>query len=89
MFTKTRGRHHPDHAGIAEMREGTAENPAPVGQRVIEEQRSRLIQLRAYCLWEQAGKPDGDAAQERFWCEAEKEIMASYGRMNEGDENQL
>jgi DUF2934 family protein len=80
MSTKTRGHHHPGHASNAEMRDGRAEKPAPARQKVSEEERSRLIQVRAYGLWEQAGKPDGDAARERFWCEAEKEIMASHAR---------
>lgn len=51
--------------------------PAPAGQQVSPEERFRLIQIRAYGLWEQAGRPDGDAARERFWCDAESEILAS------------
>ena len=78
MSTKTRGHHHPGHASNPEMREGPADKSAPARQMVREEERSRLIQVRAYGLWEQAGKPDGDAARERFWREAEKEIMASH-----------
>ena len=31
-----------------------------------------VIRTRAYFLWEQAGRPDGDAS--RFWFEAEREI---------------
>ncbi len=77
MSTKTRGHHHPSHA---EMREGPAEKPAPARQEVSPEQRSRLIHVRAYGLWEQAGKPDGNEARERFWCAAEKEIMASHAK---------
>jgi Protein of unknown function (DUF2934) len=77
MSTKTRHQHHSDHA---EMREKPTEKPAPAWQEVGEEERFRLIQTRAYGLWEQAGKPDGDAARERFWREAEKEIMASQAR---------
>jgi hypothetical protein len=30
------------------------------------------IRARAYALWEQAGRPDGDGTQ--FWLEAEKEL---------------
>jgi Protein of unknown function (DUF2934) len=78
MSTKTRGHHHSGHASNAEMTEEPAEKPAPARQKVSEEERSRLIQVRAYSLWEHAGKPDGDAAREQFWCEAEKEIMASH-----------
>ena len=77
MSTKTREHHHLGHGGNTEMREGSAEKPAHAGQEVTAEERSRLIQVRAYGLWEQAGKPGGDAARERFWCEAEKVIMAS------------
>jgi hypothetical protein len=43
-------------------------------------ERSQRIQLRAYAMWEQAGKPDGDADRERFWCEAEKEFPMSASR---------
>jgi len=57
------------------MREKPTEKPAPGWQEAGAEERFRLIQARAYALWEQAGKPDGDAARERFWREAEKEIM--------------
>ena len=78
MSTKTRGHRHPRQAGSIEMREGSAEKPALVGQTISAEERSRLIQERAYGLWEQAGRPGGDAARERFWCEAEREIMASH-----------
>jgi hypothetical protein len=31
-----------------------------------------VIRTRAYFLWEQAGRPDGDGA--RFWLDAEREI---------------
>ncbi|HUR53235.1 MAG TPA: DUF2934 domain-containing protein [Gemmataceae bacterium] len=31
-----------------------------------------VIRTRAYYLWEQAGRPDGDGAE--FWFEAEREI---------------
>lgn len=78
MSTKTREHRHPHHAGSTEMREGSAEKPALAGQTISAEERSRLIQVRAYGLWEQAGRPDGDTTRERFWCEAEAEIMASH-----------
>ncbi|AGA26360.1 DUF2934 domain-containing protein [Singulisphaera acidiphila] len=80
MSTKTRRDHRSDHSSNTETREGPAEKPAPSRQKVIDEERSRLIQVRAYELWEQAGKPDGDVARERFWSEAEKEIMATHAR---------
>jgi hypothetical protein len=71
------GRQHPGHASNTEMKDSSDEKPAPIGQKISTEEHSRLIQARAYSLWEQAGKPSGDAARERFWCEAEKNVMAS------------
>ena len=78
MSTKTREHRHPAQAGSAEISAGSAEKPALTGQAISTEERSRLIRERAYGLWEQAGRPDGDAARERFWCEAEAEITASH-----------
>ena len=78
MSTKTRGHRHPGQAGSTEMRECSAEKPALAGRTISTEERFRLIQVRAYGLWEQSGRPGGDADRERFWCEAEKEIMASH-----------
>jgi Protein of unknown function (DUF2934) len=78
MSTKTRGHRHPDHPSNIAVREVLAEKTAPAGQEVSAEERFRLIQIRAYGLWEQAGRPGGDAARERFWCEAETEILASH-----------
>jgi hypothetical protein len=80
MSTKTQRNHHSGHARNAETRERPAEKSAPARQKVSEEERSRLIQDRAYVLWEKAGKPNGDAARDRFWFEAEKEIMASHAK---------
>ena len=77
MSTKSRGRHHADQSTNAEVRERPAEKAASHKQEVSEDQRSRLIHVRAYGLWEQAGKPDGDEARERFWREARNEINAS------------
>lgn len=79
MSTKTRGHRHPGQAGNTEVRERPTEKPALAGQTINAEERFRLVQVRAYGLWEQAGRPGGDAARERFWCEAEKEVMASHG----------
>ena len=77
MSTKTRRHDHPDHPSNVAAREGPAERTAHAGEEVRAQERSRLIQIRAYGLWEEAGRPDGDAARERFWCEAESEILAS------------
>lgn len=78
MATKTERHRHLGQAGNAGIRDGSAEKPAPAGLTVSAEERSRLIQVRAYGLWEQAGRPGGDAAREQFWCEAEAEVLASH-----------
>ncbi len=77
MTTKSR-RNHPAHAIHAEMSEGPVQNPAPTTQKISEEERFCTIQARAYSLWEQTGKPDGDAAREQCWCEAEQEIVVPH-----------
>ena len=77
MSTKTRGHRHQGHASNGNLQEGLSENLPPAGQEVSPEGRFRLIQIRAYSLWEQAGRPGGDAARERFWCDAESEILGS------------
>lgn len=71
MSTKPRAQRHAGHAA-------NTETPAHDGQTISAEERSRLIQARAYGLWEQAGRPGGDEARERFWCEAEAEVMACH-----------
>jgi hypothetical protein len=76
MSTKTRGRRHPGDASNGELRKRRAKKPAPPEQEVSAEERFRLIQICAYGLWEQAGRPGGDAARERFWCEAETAVLA-------------
>jgi hypothetical protein len=76
MSPTARKDHHPAQAGNPETSETSAEKPAPAGQEVSAEERSRLIQERAYGLWERAGKPGGDAFGERFMCEAEAELLA-------------
>ena len=77
-MSKTMGHHHRGHARHAEISEEPAEQAALAGQKVSAEERIRLIQLRAYGLWEQAGQPVGDAAREQFWSEAEHEFTASH-----------
>jgi hypothetical protein len=55
-------------------------SPAEVADKVSLTTRSpnrptaseELIRARAYYLWEQAGRPEGDGVQ--FWLEAEKEL---------------
>ena len=77
MSMKTRGQRHSGHASNGKLRAGLVERIAHTGHEVSAEERFRLIQMRAYDLWEHAGRPGGDAARERFWCEAESEILAS------------
>ena len=79
MSTKTRRHRHQGHASSGNLREGLVENTIHAGRDVSAEERSRLIQERAYDLWEQAGKPGGDAFGERFLCEAETEILDEAG----------
>jgi len=80
MSTKKREHQHANHTSHTEKRGGTNDKPAPMLHEASDEEHSRLIQVRAYTLWEQAGKPSDDAAREQFWCEAEKEIMMSPAR---------
>lgn len=78
MATKTHADHQLRHLGDGEMTDGSAAKILLDVPKVSKEERDGLIQVRAYELWEQAGKPDGNCDSERFWCEAEKEIMASH-----------
>ena len=76
MSTKAHGHHHPSqpsHNGNAAVAEHPSEQNAPASH----EARIKLIEIRAYGLWEQAGKPEGDAARDLFWNEAEKKVVAS------------
>jgi hypothetical protein len=38
----------------------------------------RLTELRAYKLWEEAGKPENRS--DEFWFRAEKQIVPRYGK---------
>lgn len=78
MSTKTRKQRHQAEASNGVVRKDLTASAAPARKEVSAEERLQLIQLRAYSLWEQAGRPGGDAARERFWCQAEKEILASH-----------
>ena len=81
MSTKKREHSHTtDHARHTHTRETPTEPPAPVIEKLSDDERYRSIQLRAYGLSERAGKPDGDSARVKFWCEAEKEITSSPRR---------
>jgi hypothetical protein len=51
--------------------------PALAKQEISDEEQLRIIQVRAYSLWEKAGHPEGEAAKEQFWCEAEQELAVS------------
>src|SRR5262245_60673178 len=76
------GTHHSDRKGFNFMTETLPGAPAGLNEmspsaRPEEnssreyEQRFRNTQMRAYKLWEDAGRPEGDAERERFWREAE------------------
>jgi DUF2934 family protein len=75
MSMKRRGHHHPSHPSHAELPESSATKPAAAEQKIGAHERSRLIDVRAYDLWEQAGRPHSDESRQRFWCAAEKEVM--------------
>ena len=77
MSTKTGHRHHPSQTHTAGAGETPAQKDPPANGNTSPEERFHLVQVRAYCLWEQGGKPNDDASRERFWCEAEKAIAAA------------
>jgi hypothetical protein len=62
------------HASHSVLKHAPAEKAAPVIPKISDDERARMIQIRAYDLWERAGHPQDEAARYRFWCEAEKEI---------------
>ena len=79
MSTKTANHPHHRHMGQtngADSGERHAENTAPANTNSGHEEQFGLIQVCAYGLWEQAGKPNDDGSRERFWLEAEKAITA-------------
>lgn len=80
MSRKARDHHDAGHAGHTELRGGLAVNTAPARQKVSDEERDRLIRVRACDRGEHAGKPDGDEARRQFWSEAEKECMAPHAK---------
>jgi hypothetical protein len=77
MSTKTHGHQHAKHVDNQASGKGLAVLPALEKQEISEEEQTRMIRVRAYSLWEKAGHPDGEAAKEQFWCEAEQEIAVS------------
>jgi hypothetical protein len=77
MSTKTGHRHHPSQTHTAGAGETSTQKDPPANGNTSPEERFQLIQVRAYCLWEQAGKPNDDASRERFWHDAEKAITAA------------
>ena len=76
MFKQTRMHQVKHRAADNRPNKSPAEKPARFSISLSLEERSRLVPVRAYELWEQAGNPDGNA--ERFWYEAEKEMFASH-----------
>ena len=69
--------HHKNQTNVADAGERRAENIAPAHTKDGHDERFGLIQVYAYGLWEQAGKPNDDGSRERFWLEAEKAITSS------------
>lgn len=53
----------------AEASESVSLQPASQPSKVTDEE----IRARAYGMWEQAGRPDGDGAE--FWYRAQQELM--------------
>jgi len=77
MSTKTANhpnQHHMGQRSVANTGERHSENTAPADTMDGHDERFRLLQVCAYGLWEQAGKPNDDGSRERFWLEAEKTI---------------
>lgn len=82
MSSKKREPHsaHESHHVFSHRHHAAATTPAIlIVSKISDEDRSLLIQRRAYRLWEVAGKPGGDAAREQFWLEAEKEHVSVEG----------
>ena len=47
----------------------------PSTRKAVDPERAQRLRTRAYELWEEAGRPDGDT--ERFWFMAEQELAAA------------
>ena len=77
MSTKTGHPHRPSQTHAAGAGETPAQKDPPANGNTSPDGQFHLIQVRAYCLWEQGGKPNDDASRERFWHEAEKAITAT------------
>ena len=77
MSTKSHGHHHPNHNGDVGVAERASQSHPSTGHVAHDQERYRLTEIAAYSLWEQAGKPAGEEAKERFWCEAEATIVAA------------
>ena len=77
MAHATRTSHAP-HKSRTAIGEEPTEKPAPDVPNVSDNDRDETLRALAYSLWEQAGKPEGDAARVQFWCEAEKENMTGH-----------
>ena len=80
MSSRSHGHHHHGHESNSEKRAEAAEQAAFAQDNASHDEQSQLVKVGAYNLWEQAGKPDGQAAKERFWFEAEQELVTSQLR---------
>ena len=77
MSTKTAQHprhHHLGQTNGVDTRGRLAESTSPANAKDGHDERFGLIQICAYGLWEQSGKPNDDGSRERFWLEAEKAI---------------
>jgi hypothetical protein len=88
MATRKRAHPHPERAGHAEItvpivpqvKEDlagyAAAAPTAAPTPAPQASASGSIQVRAYTLWEQAGRPEGEGARNQFWFRAETEVAA-------------
>lgn len=78
MSMKTRSHHHAHQVEMAHTHVETSVLPE-IG--MSDQERFRSIQVRAYAIWEHAGRPEGVDSRVRCWCDAEKEFPTSPTRM--------
>jgi hypothetical protein len=75
MASKSRNSTPPTTRPAAPRTISPAANPAPTNNAKTPNRPTPVedqIRARAYALWEEAGRPEGDGTQ--FWLDAEKEL---------------
>jgi hypothetical protein len=80
MSMKTRSHHHTQPTSHGATKDRHEEKSLAAEPNRSQQERFQAIQVRAYQLWEQAGKPHSDESRVKFWCEAEKQFDASTAR---------